>query len=138
MNMLNHELRRAISQAVEAKAKRVQFRVSDFAPNTETGLWEPKSELVIWNGASDKTMFLEAKNNWEFRAIHDQLHMESGLGFTIAEEIELGRIQANQFEGVLADLVYIEIAKQAEYFRDNGEFVENQLQFTSDMLKRIA
>jgi hypothetical protein len=135
---LDHELRRVFSRAVEIKAKRVPYRVSDFAPNTESGLWEPKSELVIWSGASDKTVFVSREYNWMFRAIHDKLHLESGLGFTIEEEIELGKLQANQFEGVIADMVYIEIAKQVEYYKTHCKFVENQLEFMREELRRIA
>ena len=94
------------------------------------------SRLVVWSGASDDTIFGDRHVNWAFRALHDQLHLLTRIGFSPNEEIELARIQANQYEGLMADLVYIEVAGQAEYFAKTGRFVSDQVSFTLNELKK--
>jgi hypothetical protein len=104
------------------------------APSDEFGLFNTSS-LVIWSGASDDTIWADARVNWAFRALHDALHLETGLGFSPKSEIELGRIQASKYEGLLADLVYCEVAGQAEHYLKTGQFVVDQVEFTIQYLK---
>lgn len=111
--------------------------VKDVAPSTERELFGNIGQLVVWSGASDATIWNDSRVNYAFRALHDALHLKTGIGFTPKEEIELGRIQANQYSGLFADLVYIEVAGQAEHFLKTGQFVENQIQFTLDALKKL-
>lgn len=114
-----------------------RFTVSDVAPNSFSALHNQPS-LVIWSGESDHTIFGDARVNWAFRALHDQLHLSIGLGFSPLEEIELGRIQANQYSGLMADLVYIETAGQAAHYLKTGRFVLNQVEFTINSLRKIG
>jgi len=123
-----------INRIILTQASKLKYTVADHAPGTEKGLFNQAS-LVIWSGASDDTIFDDCRVNWAFRALHDSLHLKTGLGFSIAEEIYLGRLQANQYSGILADLVYSEVAEQAEYYRINGVFVPNQKTFAIDSLK---
>ncbi len=111
--------------------------IRDIAPSTEKDLFSQPT-LVVWSGASDTTIFGDKRVNWAFRALHDALHLQTGIGFSVAEEIYLGRVQANQYSGLMADLVYCEVALQAEYFLKNGVFVPNQVDFTKQSLKRIG
>ena len=111
--------------------------VADVAPNTFKALLNQPT-LVIWSGESDCTIFGDARVNWAFRALHDALHLKTGIGFTPAEEIELGRIQANQYTGLMVDLVYIEVAGQAEHYLKTGRFVSNQIEFTINSLRKIG
>lgn len=110
--------------------------VKDLAPSDESSLFNQPS-LVIWSGASDNTIFGNASVNWAFRALHDALHLKTRLGFTPLEEIELGRIQASQYTGLMADLVYIETAGQASYYLKTGQFVADQIAFTIGELKKL-
>lgn len=117
------------------QATKVRYTVKDLAPSTELDLFNNPS-LVIWSGASNHTIWNDPAVNWAFRALHDHLHLKTSMDFTPQSEIELGRIQANQYSGLLADLVYIEVSKQAEYYLNNGVFVSNQVEFTLNQLKR--
>jgi len=114
-----------------------QFSVSELAPSTELELFNSPS-LVVWSGASDHTIFGDAYVNWAFRALHDSLHLKTGLGFSHAEELELGRIQANQYCGLMADLVYAEVALQAKYNQQTGLFVSDQVAFDLNQLKLMG
>lgn len=112
-----------------------KFSIRDVAPNTELELFNSPT-LVIWSGASDSTIWNDKRVNWAFRALHDALHLKTGLGFSPAEEIELGRIQANQYSGLLADLIYIEVAGQAQHYLKTGQFVQDQVTFTLQQLNK--
>lgn len=134
--MINH-----INNLILRQASKLKYRVADEAPGTIPDLFQTSGTgqgLVIWSGASDNTIFQDASVNWAFRALHDALHVKTRIGFSPAEEIELGRIQASQYNGIMADLVYIEVAGQAEYFLKNGVFVQNQVEFTVNALKQMG
>lgn len=108
------------------QATKLDFIVKTDAPSLINEVKGHK-QLVIWSGASDCTIWNDPKVNYAFRALHDALHIESGLGFSINEEIELGRIQANKYTGILADLVYLEVAGQAKEFLKTGQFITDQV-----------
>jgi hypothetical protein len=114
-----------------------RYSVADKAPSTELELFTTPT-LVVWSGASNHTIFRDARVNWAFRALHDQLHLDTGLGFSPAEEVELGRIQANKYSGLFADLIYIEVALQAKYYANTGLFVVDQVDFDLKHLKRMG
>lgn len=118
------------------QASRIIHVVSDIAPSEQRDVFN-QGTLKIWTGASEWTIWNDPTVNWAFRAIHDALHIKTGLGFTPDAEIELGRIQANQYSGLLADIVYLEVAGQAEYFKRTGLFLENQRQWILERLKGV-
>lgn len=128
---------RYINNEILRRASNLRYNVSEFAPSNFKDLYN-STGLVIWNGASDDTIFNDANVNYAFRALHDQLHLETGIGFSVNEEIELGRIQANQFTGLLADLVYSEVSGQAEYFKINGIFIKDQKQYAESYLINLG
>jgi hypothetical protein len=132
---MNDSIIRFINNVVESRNSKLLYTVNDLAPSTENALFN-STGLVIWNGASDSTIFQDPKINYKFRALHDLLHLQTRIGFSPSEEIELGRIQANQFEGsdLMRELVYCEVALQAEYYQKHGKFVENQIEFTINYL----
>ena len=125
---------RQINDLILKSAPRHQ--VKDSAPSTEIELFNSPS-LVVWSGASENTIYQDTRVNWAFRALHDALHLETGLGFSVPEEIELGRIQANQYTGLMADLIYIEVAGQAEHYLKTGQFVKDQVAFTLNQLNKM-
>lgn len=111
--------------------------VKAVAPSTYSDLLNQPT-LTVWSGASHNTIWQDERVNWAFRALHDQLHLDLGIGFTPLEEIAIGKIQAARYESYssyLADLVYIETSGQAEYYLRNGVFVQNQVAFTIEALK---
>lgn len=111
-----------------------KHKVRDNAPNTIQGLSQAQG-LIIWSGASENSIWGSKQANWAFRALHDALHLKTGMGFTVDEEIELGRIQASMYSGLLADLVFCEVSAQALHYKITGKFVENQVEFTKAFLK---
>ena len=128
-----------LNELVRQAAARLRFEVSDAAPDTYAGIAGRATDgLVVWSGASERTIFGDPCVNWAFRALHDRLHLEGGIGFSPLEEIEIGRIQAAQFDGKLADLVYLETAGQAAHFLRTGRFVEDQVSWTQSELARLG
>lgn len=120
------------------QASKLKYSVADQAPNTIQDLIQAPT-LVVWSGQSDKTVWNEARVNWAFRALHDALHLETGLGFTPQDEIELGRIQASRYDSqLLQDLIYIEVSGQAEHYLKTGQFVVDQVEFAKINLKKLG
>lgn len=109
--------------------------IKDVAPSTFNEVWT-QPNLIVWSGASHNTIWKDCVVNYAFRALHDALHIKTRIGFSPKEEMEIGRIQASQYESsLMAELVYIETAGQAEHYLKTGQFVENQIQFTINKLK---
>jgi hypothetical protein len=126
---------RQINSMILELAKGLKYEPRDLAPSTELELFNAPKTLPIWTGESDNTIYQDETVNWAFRAIHDMTHIETGLGFTVEQEVELGRIQAARIDSdLLAKLFHIEIAGQAEYYLKTGQFVENQIRFTMKQL----
>lgn len=125
------------NQLILNQASKLDYIVKDTAPNDIQSVLG-HSQLVIWSGQSDNTIWQDAKVNHAFRALHDALHIESRLGFTPLEEIELGRIQASKYSGLLADLVYCEVSKQAEHYLKHGTFLVDQVGFTLNYLRQLG
>ena len=114
-----------------------KHEVKLIAPGTFQELYNQPS-LVVWSGASDASIFDDPSVNWAFRALHDALHLKTRIGFSPAEEIEIGRIQAAQYSGLMADLVYIEVVRGAEYYLKTGGFILNQKEFTINELRKLG
>ena len=127
-------LNEAIMRQVEGME---EYRVSDYAPNTEMDLFGHDGELVVWSGASDKTIYGNPSVNWAFRAWHDSVHLDHGIGLTIPGEIAVARIQASLLGGRLGDVLYAEVGGQAEYYMKNGHFPVDQKGFIQDYLSEL-
>lgn len=135
---MDNTMLRYINATVLRDAGRLIYTVADVAPSNETDLFNSPS-LVIWSGASDKTIYGDATVNYAFRAIHDALHLETGLGFSVEHEIEMGRIQASrQSSSLMAELVYCEVSMQAAHYGTTGQFVQDQVGFTMSHLEKMG
>ncbi len=126
-----------INNTILNEASKLRYTVADKAPSNEIELFNSPT-LVIWTGSSDNTIFQDAKVNWAFRALHDALHLKTRLNFTPDAEIELGRIQASKYTGLLADLVYCEVSMQALHYKQHGTFVVDQVEFTLNYLRSLG
>lgn len=128
---------RYINNEILIQATKVRYTVASNAPNTEKDLFNSTS-LVIWSDASDNTIYQDARVNWAFRALHDALHLKTRYDFSPHAEIALGRLQASkQSSDLLADLIYCEVSRQAEYYLKNGVFVPDQVLFTKQFIKGV-
>lgn len=126
-----------INNKILSDANKIQYIIKSEAPSTTKELFN-SSSLVIWNGASDTTIFKDPIINYAFRAVHDKAHLITRLPFTIDAEIELARIQASkESSDLMRELIYIEISGQAEYFKKHGHFPKNQIEFTLNQLRKV-
>jgi hypothetical protein len=128
----------AVNSTILKQASQLRFQVADLAPSTFNEV-ASAGTLTVWSGGSDSTIFDDAKVNWAFRAIHDALHIATRLGFTVAEEVELARIHAaKQSSGLMADLIWIEVALQAKHLEATKSFISDQRSFTFEKLKQLG
>lgn len=133
---MKRDLVNYLNSYILRQSSSLRYIIADAAPSTESELFSASS-MIVWSGASDATIYGDAKVNYAFRAIHDAMHLKTGLGFSPAEEIEMGRIQASKIDSdIIAKLFYIEIAGQAEHYLKTGSFVQNQIEFTLNQLAK--
>ncbi len=91
--------------------------------------------LKVWAGASDATIYGDARVNHAFRAWHDACHLRGGLGFTLEAERAACAMQERElltrYPGALpiAAMLRAEIIGQAEHFAAFGEFPTDQAAF---------
>ena len=129
VNFINNEILR--------QASKLNYTVSALAPSTEVDLFSGTG-LVIWSGASDKSIYGDYRVNWAFRALHDTLHLKTGLGFDVDSEIELGRLQASQYTSdLMRELIYSQVSMQAMHYKSSGLFVMDDKCFTMEHLSKF-
>lgn len=104
---------------------------------------ERTGRLLVWNGASDSTIFADPETNWAFRAWHDWTHWRYQLPFVLAGEREVAERQCADLALVYPGrpeligwqrLIRIEVVGQASYFESKGRFPDDQYAFALDML----
>lgn len=99
-------------------------------------------ELVVWEGASDATIFGDARVNHAFRAWHDATHKRHAFGFTLAGERATCEAQCAELLALwplaspLAAVIRCEVIGQAEYFATHGAFPLDQIGFARAYLAR--
>lgn len=91
--------------------------------------------MTVWEGASDKTIWRDARVNHAFRAWHDQCHIRVNAGFTLAGERLACEEQIRELMAAyprahsMAALIRAEVIGQAEHFARTGIFPEDQIAF---------
>lgn len=102
-----------------------------------------RGDILVWDGASDCTIFGDARVNHAFRAWHDFHHIAGAHDFTLAGEIATMRAQQrdlfahigwNECTRRIARIIEAEVQGQAEYFAAHGEFPADQIAFTKEHL----
>lgn len=124
------------------------FDVSAHAPSTLEALCNhlcSGARMCVWNGASDYTIFGDARTNYAFRAWHDWHHYVGGFEFNREGETRTCRTQCQQLVDMFGDservrqwckIVEAEIIGQLEYNeRNNGHFPIDQKAFVEDYLR---
>lgn len=125
------------------------------APSTFEGIvaaFEEHGKPVIWDGASDRTIFRSASGNYAFRSRHDYTHIINRLDFTTGGECETFRQQAielrrwvhqnyhrfaiapKEYAEALVQVLRAEIIGQLAYKLTWGEFPANQRAFVEQFL----
>lgn len=126
-----------INNWIIKEASKIDYIVKDEAPQNETELFNC-GQLIIWSGESKNTVFQDETVNFAFRAIHDAYHIKTRIDFSPKSEVYLGRLQASQIENdLISKLFHIEISMQAEYYLNNGCFINDQNEFTLNQLRGL-
>jgi len=116
------------------------FDISPNAPQNFDSLvahFDKTGRVLVWNGASDRTIFADAEANFAFRAWHDSKHILGGHPFTREGELAALDMQKADvraiYDGATADsfcaLLDAEIRGQFDFKEKNGGFPENQAAF---------
>lgn len=91
--------------------------------------------MTVWDGASDRTIWRDARVNHAFRAWHDDCHLRVAAPFTLAGERRACEEQIRQllaaYPGAhaIARTIYVEVIGQAEHYATFGTFPEDQVAF---------
>lgn len=125
---INAELNRKIL----GFANKLRYTVKSYAPETFQELKASKTgSLIVYDGASENTVYGDPKVNHAFRAWHDALHLSLNADFTSEGEYRVGIEQARLIDSdIMARIILAEVNGQVEYFERHGCFPANQLQFT--------
>ncbi len=141
-------LDRAFNVAVLHMASRLfptGFDVAAEAPSTLEELTShvrKTGRMLVWNGASENTIFADPEVNYAFRAWHDWQHLMYQFPFTLEGERAAAEAQIAQlsrlYDGAalarFARLVLCEVVGQAEYKERTGDFPTDQVAFARDWL----
>lgn len=136
MTELSRDLNRLILELAPRHIARAQ------APSTFAELMR-SPDLVVWDGASDATIYGDARVNHAFRAWHDACHIAGGFEFTLAGEMLACEMQCRQVlqryprvHGRILAMIRAEVIGQAEHFAATGLFPEDQIAFIQTLLGR--
>ena len=99
--------------------------------------------MMVWDGASDRTIFDDAEVNYAFRAWHDWHHWRHQFSFDVEGETSACESQIAQLKEVYGDnaitqrwakIIRAEVIGQAEHFHKHGQFPADQMEFTRNAL----
>lgn len=123
------------------------FDVSENAPNAFEALVshvQDTGRMLVWNGASDTTIFADNEVNFAFRAWHDYCHVAGGFEFTPEGEKAACLMQIEHIRAIYGDtptadhfvsLVWAEVVGQVSYtLSHDGAFPVNQMAFVKHFL----
>ena len=117
------------------------FQAAEEAPQTYRELAQYRGEkLVVWNGASDRTIYAHRDVNYAFRAIHDMTHLELNAPFDTHGEYRVARrcLDNARAAGLSTDALkalYFDSFGQFAYFRRYGQFIEDQEGFVTHCME---
>lgn len=122
------------------------FDVSENAPQNYQELIEhylATRRVLVWNGASDKTIFADCEVNYAFRAWHDSRHIIGRHDFTREGEFKTMASQCMDvcaiYDGPQAEyfcaILDAEIMGQFEYAEKRGGFPVDQFGFVQAYLQ---
>ena len=111
-----------------------------FKPLSDTGRY------IIWDGASEQTIFSNPLANYYFRAWHEAAHVMGELAFSFDEEYKVWEAHCRELYKAfdlrtarkLGLLLYEEVVLQAEEYQVTGAFPVDQKRFAIEKLGGIA
>lgn len=124
------------------QTKNIYYAVSNNAPNTYDSMvnfYERNGMFLVSYENCNNTIWTHRDMNIRFRAMHDAMHYLHKLKFTYTDELILGAITADMMPTEkLADLMRIEICEQIKHYKNTKTYVDNQREFTIDMLHKYG
>lgn len=133
--------RAALNRLVLALAPSHEAR--GIAPGTFPDLMRA-GPCIVWEGASDKTIFGDARVNHAFRAWHDSAHKAGQFDFTLAGEIATAGLQKAQVRlrypsapNWVYRLIDAEVTEQAIYYAAHGFFPLDQAAFVMERIGNV-
>lgn len=97
----------------------------------------------IWDGASDKTIYLTPEANYAFRFWHDMLHLALYANTVLVDEIELGHIHVGcvmaefGMYSLEAALMRADTIEQSKFEAEFGYFPPDQLTFAKVIVRSV-
>lgn len=120
-----------------------RFEARDVAPETFQGLLNGPRGLV-WAGASDATIYADARVNWAMRAWHDGHHIAGMHDFSLAGERAACEAQCRELLLLYPrapmrwlTILRAEVIGQAEHYAETGAFPVDQYAFTMNLIKQM-
>ena len=86
----------------------------------------------VWNGASDQTIFDDAKGNYLFRAWHDLGHVLLNAPFNLEGEKQVSAWQESFLPKPYNLILHADVVGQTEYYQEYGDFPKDQRKFIID------
>jgi hypothetical protein len=128
----------------------IDYEVAENAPDTFEGIkehYENTGKLLVWNGASDNTIFSNPQSNYAFRAWHDFCHIKANADFTPSGERDTMLLQirmvmdcehlSKRAKDICTKILQVEVLSQLQHALQFGDFPENQRHFAIDKMKGI-
>ena len=145
---MNQPMNRAFNIAVlhiAAKVLPCGFDVSADAPQDYDSLvahYRATGRVLVWGGASERTIFADAHVNHAFRAWHDARHLSGGHDFSRNGEFytmvdmmaDVSAIYDGQAAATFRAIIRAEIIGQWEYKDRHGGFPLDQISFVRDYI----
>jgi hypothetical protein len=137
-----------LNRAILAMAARLfpsGFGVAPDAPGTFKALCrhlDSGAPMIVFDGASEATIYACAETNYALRAWHDWCHWRGRSGFDLAGETAACEMQLahlrHHYGTVPAweSLLRADIIGQARFYAETRRFVGDQRQFVLDMVAR--
>lgn len=124
-----------LNDFIMERAKEINYQARSEAPNDYETLKAMCSvnNIIVWSGASDKTIFSDDKVNIAFRAWHDLIHLKHDFDFSLEGEIATTYEQINElpeYWELERNLLESEVIGQARYYYATGDFPKDQRKFT--------
>lgn len=102
--------------------------------------------MIVWGGASDKTIYGSPEVNYAYRAWHDACHLQGNFPFTLDGEQAATRLQIRQLELNFGKelaltwglLLHCEAVEQTVYYLNTGGFLDDQRAFTVGFMQTIT
>lgn len=115
--------------------------------DTLAGHYNATGRIMVWDGASDRTVFASPRINHCFRAWHDATHLATRNGFDAEGEHRTAIAQCGHVaqlglsardRRIVQRLIMCEVDGQVSYYENTGEFVEDQHGFARHCLETYS